>query len=126
MGGKRIADQVRRALIVAAKVAPVAAVIDASGCDIEPEQEYPCAAVCPRDFPCPPDAWGYGGGGYSPSKSRGTGGVRSTGGRANAGAPIGGGGMTGIGGRDSGKDARDASADATALDASLDASKDGG
>jgi len=33
MAGKRIAERVRRALITAAKVAPVAMTIDASGCD---------------------------------------------------------------------------------------------
>lgn len=116
MGGKRIADQVRRALMLAAKVAPVVAAIDASGCDIEPENEYPCAAVCPRDYPCPPDAWGYGGGGYSPSK-------KIAGSSGGAGANTGGrsfGGAFGMGGRDAGGDS------ASKSDASTDASKDGG
>jgi hypothetical protein len=42
MGGTRIAEQVRRALIAAAKVAPVAVVIDASGCG----SDTSCAYIC--------------------------------------------------------------------------------
>ena len=46
MGGKRIANRVRRALIAAAKVAPVAVAIDATGCTIE---SGACANVMPLD-----------------------------------------------------------------------------
>jgi hypothetical protein len=43
MGGKRIAEQVRRALITAAKTVAVAGAIDAVGCHrLEPVAECPC------------------------------------------------------------------------------------
>ena len=48
MGGKRIAEQVRRALVAAAKVAPVAVAIDATGCG----DDWPCATP-----PCDQDPW---------------------------------------------------------------------
>lgn len=44
MGGS-IADQVRQALILAAKTAPVVVAIDASGCD-----KTACAAPCEPEF----------------------------------------------------------------------------
>src|SRR5947207_5182395 len=47
MGGKRIGEQVRRALIAAAKVAPVAVVIDASGCG----SDSTCIAWGPASCP---------------------------------------------------------------------------
>lgn len=47
MGGKRIAEQVRRALVAAAKTAPVVVAIDASGCNIEPQTVDTCAALLP-------------------------------------------------------------------------------
>jgi hypothetical protein len=52
MGG-RIAEQVRRALVAAAKVAPVAVVIDASGCG---GSDSLCGSGCVFDEPptCPP------------------------------------------------------------------------
>jgi hypothetical protein len=111
MGGKRIAEQVRRALIVAAKVAPVAVVIDASGCGCTP-----CAGD-PAD---------------KPNLGGGMGGVSNTGGFAgpwDSGPVIflSGGGTMGMGGRGGRLNARDASQDAPSKsDASTDASKDGG
>lgn len=36
MGGKRIAEQVRRALIAAAKMGPIVAVLESAGCHAEP------------------------------------------------------------------------------------------
>jgi hypothetical protein len=50
--GQRIAEQVRRALIAAAKAAPVAVAIDASGCS----DDWPCGTGCVFDEPptCPP------------------------------------------------------------------------
>jgi hypothetical protein len=57
MGGKRIAEQVRRALIAAAKTMAVAGAIDAAGCS----SSSSCAYSCREDpwNPCPvevPDA----------------------------------------------------------------------
>lgn len=50
MGGKRIAEQVRRALIAAAKTAAVAGAIDATGCEAHGDN---CAVQtlppCPRE-----------------------------------------------------------------------------
>jgi hypothetical protein len=48
MGGNRIAEQVRRALILAAKIAPVAVMIDAAGCAGEARSscEYLFAPHC--------------------------------------------------------------------------------
>jgi hypothetical protein len=45
MGGKRIAEQVRRALIAAARMAPVAVVIDAGG--------WACSSDCTTELYCP-------------------------------------------------------------------------
>jgi len=74
MGGS-IADQVRRALIAAAKVAPVAVAIDAAGCDGREEPRALCPYVAP-------DSGGFGGGGAS------TGGARfSSGGSGGGGRP---------------------------------------
>src|SRR5689334_14707624 len=47
MGGKRIAEQVRRALVAAAKTGTVVATIDASGCG---------ATDCAFNVPTPPEA----------------------------------------------------------------------
>lgn len=56
----RIAEQVRRALVRAAKVAPVAVAIDAMGCSAHNQQEVACAGNlvvwCPACWPTPQDA----------------------------------------------------------------------
>ena len=55
MGGKRIAEQVRRALIVAAKTMPIVVAIDATGCSAGRQQEAVCAGNlvvwCPACWP---------------------------------------------------------------------------
>ena len=50
MGGKRIAEQVRRALILAAKTAPVVVAIDSTGCVVSNDT---CASVNPYSPRCP-------------------------------------------------------------------------
>jgi len=101
--GHRIADQVRRALILAAKVAPVAVVIDASGCG--------CHA-CAGDGgpPCDPTpSTGYcGTGGYNPggSVSRDAGPLIFQAGAGGVGGTMGMGLDAGGDARDAGKDAR--------------------
>jgi hypothetical protein len=65
--GIRIAEQVRRALVTAAKVAPVAVVIDAAGCSSESCVAYHYGAGGLTAFP---DA-----GGFTGSGGTGTGGV---------------------------------------------------
>jgi hypothetical protein len=110
MGGKRVAEQVRRALILAAKAAPIVVAIDQSGCG--------CAHACAYDD----------GSGLAPA---GGGFTFATGGWASADSgPLifmagsgGVGGTMGMSGRDSGS--LDARADAPSTDA-RDAGKDGG
>jgi hypothetical protein len=61
MGRNRIADQVRRALIAAAKTMPVVVAIDATGCSVHgPQQDVTCAGNlvvwCPACWPNAHDA----------------------------------------------------------------------
>jgi hypothetical protein len=74
MGGKRIAEQVRRALIAAARTGTVVVAIDVSG--------WGCSTDCAEPY-YPPAESGGGGGGGNLDTGGANGGGMHTGGRTN-------------------------------------------